>query len=93
VSNYSYQPARRQPGVLSASTARLAPQSNGFAVAGRVLGIVPVLPLGLAFSIIGMRRSKTIGSGRRMAIHGIALGIMWIVLDAGIAIAWFRTAR
>lgn len=63
-------------------------QSNGFAVAGFILSLLPLL--GLIFSIIGLIRSfKVAGKGRILSIAGIVLSIVFAVvyslLLAGVA--------
>jgi hypothetical protein len=51
-----------------------APQKNGFAVAGLVLSILPLL--GLIFSILGLNRAgKVGGKGKGLAIAGLVLSI------------------
>ena len=63
-------------------------QSNGFAVAGFILSLLPLL--GLIFSILGLIRSfKVAGKGRILSIAGIVLSIVFAVvyslLIAGVA--------
>ena len=54
-------------------------KSNGFAIAGFVLSFFFAL-LGLIFSIIGLNKAKTIGSGKGLAIAGLVISLVWIVL-------------
>ena len=59
--------------------------TNGFAVVGLVLGILPVLAgiLGIVFGAIGLRQIKRTGQdGRGMALAGVILGSIWLVLIA-----------
>src|SRR3954454_23205469 len=59
--------------------------TNGFAVAGLVLGILPGLAgiLGIVFGAIGLRQIKRTGQdGRGMALAGVILGSIWLVLLA-----------
>jgi hypothetical protein len=53
-------------------------QSNGFAVAGFILSLLPLL--GIIFSILGLVRSgKVAGKGRVLSIVGLALSIVFAV--------------
>jgi hypothetical protein len=54
-------------------------QSNGFAVAGFIFGLISFVPLGLIFSIIGLVKSKAAGKGKVLSIFGIVLSILWTV--------------
>lgn len=61
-------------------------QKNGFAVAGLILSILPLL--GIIFSILGLNRaSKVGGKGRGMAITGLVLSIAFIGGYAAIGVA------
>lgn len=61
-------------------------QKNGFAVAGLVLSILPLL--GIIFSILGLNRAgKVGGKGRVMAIWGLVLSIVFIGGYAAIGVA------
>jgi hypothetical protein len=54
-------------------------QSNGFAVAGFILSLLPLL--GLIFSILGLVRSgKVAGKGRVLSIVGLVLSIVFAVV-------------
>jgi hypothetical protein len=54
-------------------------QSNGFAIAGFILSLLPLL--GLIFSIIGLVRSgKAGGKGRGLSIAGIVLSIVLAIV-------------
>ena len=67
-------------------------KTNGLAITGLVLGIVAMLfnpfailsILSIIFSIIGLVKVKTLGSGKGLAIAGLILGI--------IATIWFAYA-
>jgi hypothetical protein len=54
-------------------------RTNGFAIAGLILGILPTPLFGLIFSIIGLVKSKTYRSGKAMSWIGIVLSILWII--------------
>jgi hypothetical protein len=57
--------------------------TNGFAIAGLILGILPVLfgILGIVFGAIGLRQIKRTGqNGRGMALAGVILGSIWVVV-------------
>jgi hypothetical protein len=60
-------------------------ESNGFAVAGFILSLLPLL--GLIFSILGLSRSgKVGGKGRGLSIAGIVLSlVLGVVYSIGIA--------
>ena len=61
---------------LNATTQK---SSNGFAVAGFVLSFFFAV-LGLIFSIIGLNKAKTTGSGKGLSIAGLVISLVWIVL-------------
>ena len=53
-----------------------AKRGNGYAVTGVVLAL-PIWPLGLSFSIIGLVKSRTrAGSGKVLSIIGIVLSLI-----------------
>ena len=63
------------------------PQSNGFAIAALVCGIVGLFianfilgPLAIIFGGIGLSRANRGARGRGMALAGIILGVIAIVL-------------
>jgi hypothetical protein len=54
-------------------------QSNGFAVAALILGILPTGVIGIIFGILGLvRAGKVGGKGRAMSWIGIVLSVLWI---------------
>ncbi|MDE7452924.1 MAG: zinc-ribbon domain-containing protein [Clostridia bacterium] len=78
------------PSAFNAQPAAPDKKTNGFAIAGFVLSLVglvlgyytyDVVPLlGLIFSIIGLVKSKTCGSGRGLSIAGLVISIVSTVL-------------
>ena len=55
------------------------PQSNGFATAGLVLGILPLPLFGIIFGILGLKNAPKYGGvGKTRSIVGIVLAIIWI---------------
>ena len=61
-----------------------APGTDGFCIAALVFGILPCVPLGIIFGIIGLNRtSRSQQKGRGLAIAGIVLACLWGV--AGVA--------
>lgn len=55
------------------------PQSNGFATAGLILGILPTGLIGLVFSILGLVRSGKVGGvGRTRSWVGLVLSVLWL---------------
>jgi hypothetical protein len=60
------------------------PRTNGFAIAGFVLGLVGAIVLAPVFSILGLRRIKRTGErGKGMAIAGLVLSACWVLVIAG----------
>lgn len=69
-----------------------APQGNGIAVAGMVLGLVGILlcwanflgmipsVLGIIFGAIGWSKANKVGRGKGMAIAGVVCGVLGLVL-------------
>lgn len=58
----------------------LTPQTNGFATAGLILGILPTGVIGLIFSILGLVRAPKVGGlGRTRALIGLILSVLWMV--------------
>lgn len=93
------RPGSIQPGNASAPPRALSwssepvppadPDRNGFAIAGLVLGIVPVTGglLGIIFGLIGRSQAKRRGQkGRVMGTFGAALGAIWLTLLVVIAV-------
>jgi hypothetical protein len=57
--------------------------TDGFAIAGLIFGIVPVLGglLGIVFGLIGRSRTSRTGQpGKRMATTGAVLGSVWLIV-------------
>ena len=55
-------------------------QSNGFAVAALIFGVIGAVLFGLLFGFIGLSRAKKAGGkGRAMAWTGIIFSLLWIV--------------
>src|SRR5580765_8224706 len=68
----------------------MMPQTNGFATAGLILGILPTGPIGLIFSILGINRAGKIGGvGKGRAWVGLILSILWMggYVALGVAVA------
>jgi hypothetical protein len=64
---------------------------NGYAVTGVVLGL-PIWPLGLLFSIIGLVKSRArAGSGKVLSIIGIVLSLIVAVPTVSFAVGFFET--
>lgn len=75
-----------------------APKTNGFAIAGFVLGICSILfgwiccfnitsVLGIVFSVIGLcQTSGKKGSGKGLAVAGLVLSILSILLLVGLGL-------
>ncbi len=65
-----------------------AKKRNGFSIAGFVLSFFgPLAILGLIFSIVGVCKSKKLGSGRGLGIAGIVISVLWLVaLVGGVAL-------
>ena len=69
---------------------RRNPDSNGMAIAGFVMGIlgitilpIPMAPLALVFSAIGLRRANREGKDHRgLAIAGLVMGILGTIIVA-----------
>jgi hypothetical protein len=61
--------------------------TNGFAVAGFVLSLLAVVPLGVIFSIIGLVKARSSGQrGRGLAIAGLVISTLWgLLFVVGIA--------
>jgi hypothetical protein len=74
----TYQPVQPQPPATK--------QTNGFAIAALIFGIIGGSILGLIFGIIGLRRSKSTGTGRGMSIAGIVLSVLWLIAAIAIVI-------
>lgn len=84
-----YQFTKGEPG--EGQTTASAPQGNGLAVAGLVLGIialvlfwVPFLNwvlaiLGIVFGAVGMSKGKKVGKGRGMGMAGLILGLISLI--------------
>lgn len=75
---------------LNAQPAVQTTKTNGFAIAGFVLSLIGIslgyytfdlVPLlGLIFSIIGLVKSKTYGSGKGLSIAGLVISIVMFVI-------------
>jgi hypothetical protein len=66
------------------------PQTNGFATAGLILGILPTGLIGLIFSILGLNRAGKVGGvGRTKSWIGLILSILWMAggIALGVAVA------
>ncbi|MDF8266059.1 DUF4190 domain-containing protein [Luteipulveratus flavus] len=88
---YGRPPAAPTYGGAYAPYGPYAPQApqgtNGFAIAGFVLGLIGGCLLGLIFSIIGLVQIKKRGGrGRGLAIAGLCLSIAWTVAVAGVGV-------
>lgn len=66
----------------------MGPQTNGFATAGLILGILPTGLIGLIFSILGLNRAGKVGGvGKTKALIGLILSILWMAGGVAIGIA------
>jgi hypothetical protein len=73
------------------------PRTDGFSVAGFVLGVVGVVPLSIPLGIVGLRRTRRDGRrGRNLAVAGLTVSGCWLAIFAVLAafmIAGGREAR
>jgi hypothetical protein len=69
-------PALRQPRPVDDT-------GNWQAVAALVTGVLPLVLPGLVFGVLGLRRSRSTGTGRALAWAGIALSLIWAVVVIG----------
>jgi hypothetical protein len=69
------------------------PQSNGFATAGLILGILPTGIIGLVFSILGLVRAPKVGgTGKTRSWVGLVLSVLWIIAGVAIGVSAGTTA-
>jgi len=80
-------------------------KGNALAITGMILGIVSVvlcwLPIvslpcgigGLIFSILGIRRAKTTGTGRGVALAGLVLSILGLLAGLVFTAIWILAMR
>lgn len=69
------------------------PRTNGFAIAGLVLGLVGVVVLAPIFSILALRKIRRTGErGKGMAVAGLVLSGCWLLIfvAGGIAAAFLE---
>jgi hypothetical protein len=63
-----------------------SPPTDGFAIAGFVLGLLGGVLLSVIFSLVALSRIKHRGGGGRgLAIAGLALSGLWVLAFAGVA--------
>lgn len=79
--------------------------SNGKAIAGLVLGIlalilsfltlfdIPLIVLGIVFSVLGLRQAKRGNGGRGMAIAGLSCAIIGAIVAATLFIVVYNRAK
>ena len=69
INNNSQQPVQQ-----SGST-------NGFAIAGLIVTIFVSALIGLILSIVGLSKSKSVGSGKGLSIAGIIVAIIKMIVE------------
>jgi hypothetical protein len=88
---YGQPPAYGAP---PAPPAAQTPQSNGFAVASLIFGIIGGSLLGLIFGFLGLSKAKKIGGkGRGMSVTGIILSVVWLVASIGVGVYVFTQLK
>ncbi len=75
-------------------TAAQAQRTDGFSIAGLVLGILGVSLLAIIFGAVGISRCNKNAElkGKGMAIAGLVLGIVWLIVSIALAYLSYATS-
>lgn len=78
----NYDPNTGQPINNNQQPVQQGNSTNGFAIAGLIVAILVSALIGLILSIVGLSKSKKLGSGKGLSIAGIIVSIVKLILEA-----------